>query len=229
MSVESAFDEEELDALAAEYVLGLTPPEAQAEVKLRLKRDPEFASSIAAWQERLVRLADDIKPQKPPRTLKQELTQSLFGQGRARSAASVFGWQFLSFAALAAAVFISVTDLKVMPASQLQVFATTLENEAEGLRLIAIFDPLRSEIAVGLIEGVTRSGRSLQLWAIAPNATPVSLGLVSSTGPTRLAIPDNLSAQLNDLTFMLSDEPSGGASAGVPTGEILAASGMSSF
>jgi anti-sigma-K factor RskA len=222
MSIEGAFEDDDIDALAAEYVLGLTPLEEQAEVRLRILRDPAFAQAVCNWQERFTRMTDDIKPQKPPRKLKASLNARLFGRGGGRSGGgAVWFWQLVSFAALAFAVYISVSDLAVDTPSDPPVFATTIENAVEGVRILAVYDPLRDEVAVRRLEGGPRAGRVLEFWAIAPDAAPVSLGVLPEAAVARLPLAEDLADQAGALTFAISDEPPGGSPKGAPTGDIL--------
>jgi anti-sigma-K factor RskA len=224
MSIDGAFEDDDIDALAAEFVLGLTPIEEQAEVRLRILRDPAFAEAVRNWQERFTRMTDDIKPQKPPRKLKANLNARLFGRGGGRGGAGgVWFWQLISFAALAFAAYISLNDLAVDTPSDPPVFATTIENAVEGVRLLAVYDPLREEVAVRRLEGGPRPGRVLEFWAIAPDAAPVSLGGLPEAEVARLPLAPALASQAGALTLAISDEPPGGSPTGAPTGDILGA------
>ncbi|TRW97287.1 hypothetical protein FNJ84_07120 [Paracoccus sp. M683] len=58
--------EEETQALAAEYALGLLRDDDLQTARQRLASDPAFAAAIRDWQERLAPLADDLTPVMPP-------------------------------------------------------------------------------------------------------------------------------------------------------------------
>lgn len=224
MSAGEDIEEEDADALAAEYVLGLTPPDAQPALRQRLARDAAFAAAVAGWQESFVRLTDDIKPQKPPRKLKTALKRRLFGRSAQDSGPRLWVWQVVSFAALATAAYISLNDLRIEPRANPPVFVAALDNAVEGLRVLVVYDPLRGEVALRRLEGGAAAGRALEFWAIPPGADPVSLGVLPATEQVRIVLPESLAAQAPQLTFAISDEPQGGSPTGAPTGQILGAS-----
>lgn len=62
-----------------------------------------------------------------------------------------------------------------------------------------------------------------ELWAIAGDAAPVSLGVVPENGRITLTLPDALrGSPQSGLVLALSDEPPGGSPTGAPTGDVLA-------
>jgi anti-sigma-K factor RskA len=74
------------------------------------------------------------------------------------------------------------------------------------------------------IAGEAPAGRVLELWLIAADGVPVSLGVLPETAEARLAVPALLQeALVPGVTLAITDEPPGGAPGGVPTGTVLAA------
>jgi anti-sigma-K factor RskA len=57
----------------------------------------------------------------------------------------------------------------------------------------------------------------LELWLIAQDGVPVSLGLLAAGGETVLVPPADLAAQLPGATLAVSAEPPGGSPTGSPT------------
>ncbi|MFK7867637.1 MAG: anti-sigma factor [Roseobacter sp.] len=224
MTTPNGSKKEEMEALAAEFVLGLTPSEEQAETRLRLIRDHEFAAAVADWRHLFATLTNEIKPLKPPKKLKSSLLRRVFGKGAGSGGAPLMIWQAISFGSLALAAYISVADLSFRQQETPPLYATTIENAVEGLRIIAVYDPLRGVVAFNRLEGAPREGRVLQVWAILPNSAPVSLGLFSSSVRAEFDLPEAIAAQSSELTFAISDEPEGGAVSGAPSGDVLGAS-----
>lgn len=223
MNTDAGFEGEDLDALAAEYVLGLTPPEEQAEVRLRLSADPAFAAMVANWQERFTRLTDDIKPRRPPRKLKAAISRRMFGHGtRQQKGPSLWMWQAISFAALGLAAYMSYTDLEVEPPVAPPVFLAAIQNADAGVDLIVVYDPLRRSVGVRQLRTSAPDGRVLELWAIAPGSAPVSLGVLSDAENTQFPLPEVLADQAAAFIFAVSDEPEGGSPSGAPSGGMLA-------
>lgn len=215
---------EEMEALAAEFVLGLTPSEEQAETRLRLIRDQEFAAAVADWRQLFAALTNEIKPLKPPKKLKSSLLRRVFGKGSGSGGAPLMIWQAISFGSLALAAYISIADLGFSQQETPPLYAATIENAVEGLRVITVYDPLRGTVALNRLEGAPREGRTLQVWAILPNSAPVSLGRFSSSARAEFALPDAIANQSSELTFAISDEPAGGSASGAPSGDVLGAS-----
>lgn len=57
---------DDLDSLAAEYVLGTLDGEARAEVRARMQDDPALCRSVEAWEARLSGLSAEETPLEPP-------------------------------------------------------------------------------------------------------------------------------------------------------------------
>ena len=62
-------EEEDIDGLAAEYVLGSLDPAERAEVDARRKDDASLAAAIEAWQRRLGPLSEQVPGVEPPNHL----------------------------------------------------------------------------------------------------------------------------------------------------------------
>ena len=60
---------DELDLLAAEFVLGTLEPEERARVKKTLARDLALQEAIERWEKRLADLSPDDSPAEPPESL----------------------------------------------------------------------------------------------------------------------------------------------------------------
>ncbi|MDW4499534.1 anti-sigma factor [Sulfitobacter sp. D35] len=214
---------EDFDGLAAEYALGLTPPNELAEVRDRTFYQPDFADAVAAWHERLAAMTDDIGPVKPPRRVKRAIATRLFGGGRVPVFSRAGLWQGVSLAALALAAFLGWQTLQ--PPGSVPLFATQIAGDE--VTVLAVYDPVRDGLALNRIAGDARPGRVLEVWAIAPDAAPVSLGLLPEDGMIHVPFPDDLKPIASQLTLAVSDEPPGGSPTGAPTGDVLAAGEVS--
>mgnify|MGYP000881567588 CR=1 FL=1 len=72
------------------------------------------------------------------------------------------------------------------------------------------------------LEGAPATGRSLELWLIAGNEAPVSLGVLPQDAASRITLPAALRGKLVGSVLAISDEPEGGSPTGAPTGAVLA-------
>ncbi|XDA97500.1 anti-sigma factor [Sulfitobacter sp. LCG007] len=214
---------EEFDALAAEYALGLTPEGERKAVRERSFRNPDFANAVALWHERLAAMTDDIDPVRPPRRVERAIRARLFGAGHVPLLRRAGFWQGGSLAAIALAGFIGFRQLD--QGAPVPIYATQITGEE--VTVLAVYDPLRDGLALNRTAGNARPGRVLEVWAIAPDAAPVSLGLLPESGTVHVQLPEDLKPIAGQLTLAVSDEPPGGSPTGSPTGDVLAAGEVS--
>jgi len=219
-------------ALAGEYVLGLLG-EAEVEAfEARLLTDPALRDLVAEWAEAVVPMADgeDVPP---PGTTWLNIEQTLFGN----EAKSVPFWRKLGigqavFGAMAAAglAFVVINggllQPDVPPRSQAPVMradlAAQIAAEDASLVVAALYDSRTGEMRLNAVAGEMPTARARELWVIAGNSAPQSLGLLEVSGATVLYVPDALRGQMAGALLAISDEPFGGSPTGAPTGAVLA-------
>ena len=68
------------DALAAEFVLRLLPPDEEAACAARVAPDPAFAAAVARWQAAFSALDREFAPMAPPPRLLAAVEERLFGR-----------------------------------------------------------------------------------------------------------------------------------------------------
>ena len=212
------------DLIAAELALGLLEGDALMQASPRAARDPEFAALIVGWQERLVAMTDAIGPVAPPKRLKKRLLKELFDAPRVPLSERLWVWKGLTLAAVALAAYLGIQQLG--PEVNPTLYATQLTGEAVPLQVLAVLDPARGDVALSRVAGVEAAGRAFEIWAIVPDAPPVSLGLLQAGATMRVMIPENLRNRGAEITLAISDEPAGGSPTGAPTGDVLAAAAL---
>lgn len=202
---------EQDDALAAEYVLGVLDLPDRIAAEARAAQDAAFAARITAWEDRLADLNDGFA-QAPAPNLMPQIEARLFGKP-APKRRPLFGW--LTGALTAAAVAIAAVAF-LAPAPQAPLVAT-LGGEADPLRFEARYNG--AQLIVARVAGTPApQGQVQELWIIAPDAAPVSLGLLGD-GPLVVDYPETP----DGWTLAVSLEPAGGSPTGAPTGPVLAA------
>ena len=77
--------EDDIDGLAAEYVLGSLGPAERAEVEARRRTDASLAAAIEAWQRRLAPLAELSPELEPPPHLFDRIVSRISALGSERS------------------------------------------------------------------------------------------------------------------------------------------------
>jgi anti-sigma-K factor RskA len=201
--------QEEDDALAAEYVLGVQDMAERAKVEARIKSDPAFAARVTQWETRLSGMNDGFPETKAPNLLPQ-IEARLFPLPERPARRGLF-WLFAPLAAalaLAAIFFLTPRDATLV--ATLQTEDAALAYEARHLG-----DTLTITRVAGL---PAAAGQVHELWIIAPDAAPVSLGLLAD-GPLTVQYP----MPPRGWTLAVSIEPAGGSPTGAPTGPVIIA------
>lgn len=196
------------DLLAAEYVLGVLSLPDRMEFEARLKSDPKLAAAVESWQLRLLPLNDHTAAVAPSAGLLTQIEARLFPAPPRRP---WFANLWAGAGIVAATLLVAVFFLTAPPQP---IFTATLAaNASEVSYLVEVSD-------AGI--ALTRSGpapdatQSHELWLIAGDAAPVSLGLIADTP---LPLPATLQP---GMILAVSLEPAGGSNTGAPTGPVLA-------
>lgn len=210
------------DTLAAEYVLGVLDNRARAEAQRRIARERGFAALVEAWQMKLVPWGDDIAPVQPPLDVWNRINAALPAERTAGPSfwSSVMLWRWLTAGAGALALA-SVFALFVVINQPAQRPLMAAIDGGGHHHFVATVD--RGTIAVMPAAYAADPVRVPELWLIAPNDKPRSLGVVRADATTTIAIPDNLRPfATGQSTLAISLEPPGGSTTGAPTGPVIA-------
>ena len=226
---------DDIDGLAAEYVLGSLDVEERRDVAARRRTDAALDHAIKAWETRLGPLGDRIPGIEPPPYVFRRLADRLWArQGpsikptRARRALAVGA---CALAACLALVVVWLRDLPGIPTTliaQLQRSAagTELEdgpNVWTPFRFEVSFDFRASTIVVSPVAAAASSTRHYQLWLMPlDRGPPISLGMIAlpdtTTSPWLATYPPD---DLLTTTLAVSLEPAGGSPIGVPSGPLV--------
>jgi anti-sigma-K factor RskA len=225
------------EGLAAEYALGTLSLEERAEVDRRLRREPELALAVAAWERRLDPLVGAIPPVPAPPQAYQAIRARIGGAesvqppNRARTAEIVDLQRRLSrwrraaigAAAIAASLVAFVAIRETAPIRD-EKFVAVLEGDDRNPAFVAAVSTKDKSIMVLSVRQLAPSpGHSHELWAIGgDNSAPRSLGLLSARSrfpAEKIGAVDP--AGLRQTTFAISVEPEGGSPTGQPTGPVV--------
>lgn len=200
---------EELDALAGEYVLGVLALPERLAAEARVKRDPAFAAAVARWEARFDGLNDGFAPVTPPAHLLGQIEARLFPPAP-RPQRRWLGW---ALGGLAAAALGLAVVLFAPPATD--TIVAELGSTETGLAYEARHDG--QMLRITRIAGTgPAAGQDHELWIIAPNAAPVSLGLLGDQ-----ALQVEYPAPPAGWVLAVSVEPAGGSPTGAPTGPVI--------
>lgn len=209
---------------AAEYALGVLQGNARAAFAKRIENEPALAALVRQWDEHFADFASEIAEEKPPEHVEKALEKRLFPAEQKVSFWNSLGlWRGLTVASLAAAVAIGTWSLRPLPdAPADKALVAQVAGEQGSVKLAAYYNPANGELRLNRVEGAAVPGRALELWIIAGQDAPVSLGLLSDAANTRVIVPEALRAKFPKGVLAVSDEPAGGSTTGAPTGAVLA-------
>ena len=207
---------EVLDLLAAEFVLGTMTGAARRRFARWIVADPFVARRVRGWEERLAGLAFRAEPVAPTpavwAAIERRIGPSQQGRWRALLAAMVavtvigLGWYLWQEQRVAP----PQAQALIADAAGQALWQVAYAADGEHLEVTAVGDFRHPDT------------RSLELWALPPDAAPVSLGLMPAQGSKQLAIDERQRAALGlAANVAVSDEPLGGSPTGAPTGAVL--------
>jgi anti-sigma-K factor RskA len=197
------------DALAAEYVLGVLDLAERSAAEARIKSDAAFAAMVADWESRLSGLNDDFAEMPAPNLLPR-IEARLFPVA-AKPQRSFFGW----FAGAAFAATLAIAAITLWPSTPVPELTATLQGEGQALVIAAAYAD--GEITVTRTGGTEAAAGSVyELWLIAGENAPVSLGLIEGESTTH-----PLADLPEGAVLAISLEPTGGSPTGQPTGPVL--------
>lgn len=230
------------DVLAGEYVLGVLDAEARRAFAARLARDPALAREVAAWQQRLAPLLDQIEPVVPPLGLWHRIRTHV-GLSQAPSAAAPLPvWERLNFwrgvsvagfAATAASLLALVATQRPphghehMVPHPITMVASMTQADGARVFMTAVDADACTLLLMPMPDAKVPAGKVPELWLLASNGPPHSLGVSDSVHTQAFVIPVALRAGLKpDTKLAVSIEPHGGSPTGAPTGDVIAAGSL---
>ena len=223
----------DIQALAAEYVLGSLDATERTAVAARRLREPDLDAAITDWERRLAPLAETIAAVPPP--------PDLFGRIEARIASplpipdvasllrSRNRWRTAAMSAMAAAAALllavgGVEYGRLGAPETPQNFVAVFQKDNTSPAFVLAVDLATRTLSVRRVAAELPAGKSYQLWIAADPLGPGmhSLGLVNAAG-VQQAIAKIDPAVVEKATFGVSLEPEGGSPTGQPTGPAFVA------
>ena len=233
-------EREDIDMLAAEYVLGTLDAAERTAVAARRQREPDLDAAIEAWQRRMSPLDEGIAPVPPPREMLERIEARLDGP-RATDRVGVSGdgarigtlerrvafWRratAMAGAVAAALALVLVMRDTLLPGPPQNFVAVFQKDDQQPAFLLAI-DLKTRELVIRPVTAEPLQQRTYQLWILDQQVSPVpsSLGLIDASlkEPTRKTVASIDPEVLKRATFGISEEPPGGSPTGRPTGPAL--------
>ncbi|MBF9034530.1 hypothetical protein HKCCE2091_09785 [Rhodobacterales bacterium HKCCE2091] len=213
--------------LAAEYALGLLDrPEAEA-FEARMAAEPALRALYAEWEERFAALTDELPEVAPPGSTYDDIEDRLFPLQKRR--AGGMGWLrgLVGAGVLVAALAVAVLFFAPGEPAVVADFRADLTHPAfDTIGVGATDDGVFHLILFDYVE--PPEGSDYELWLVAGDEPPVSLGLVprGETGDYWTELPPEITAAFAGGAVAVSVEPAGGSPTGAPSDQILDAVGF---
>ena len=225
------------DLLIAEYVLGVLSREERERVEAMIALEPRHQRALAQWQEQFAEWLGQLPVSSPPAGTWGRIEQRLFA-GASHSPSRVSGWWNSlglwrwTTAALAAGLLASVLTLQQpvpRPTSGPALLARLEQSDGTTL-FAATINPDRRSVLFVNTGRADWPGKSAEVWVIAADGKPRSLGLLPANAPATLNVAPPLADLLaSGAVLAITLEPLNGSPSGLPTGPVVAQGKISSL
>ncbi len=229
---------EDDDLRLAEYALGVLDAGERKAVETQVATTAGYAQRLAEWDTHLSPMLEEIADAAPPEYVWARIRDSLGHTApaepgaRSRSAGGIWDslalWRWFSVGSLAAVLCMAALLAVMRPVeSDLQpgdaMLSAALQLESGQTVYTATLDASRRSLIVVPTAEIQLEGRDAELWLIAGDLPPQSLGLLPADRAVRLAVPEELRSLADaSSVFAISLEPPGGSPTGLPTGPVVA-------
>lgn len=226
----------EAEAFAAEHALGVLDARERAEAEMRMARDPAFAADVDAWRQRLAPMLDSIESVTAPQGVWTRIEAMLPANDNGAVMNKLRFWRnaavggFALAAASLAGVVVQVTEPPVTveapasaPGQMLNASLTATSGQPQPL-FVAAYDPDRKALIItSLLPPGADRDKVNQLWLIAGQDKPRSLGLIEPGKAKVIALPLDVMARMSaGAKLAVSIEPEGGSKdPNGPSGPII--------
>ena len=209
-------------------MLGVLDEPERKRCALRVAQEPVFAALVTDWEERLSGLNRDFTDVAPPDAVKRALDHRLFGSVTTTASSGFWSslrfWRILAGAALAGLAALAVVLVyQPQQSSEAESLVAALASNETDARFVALFDATTNQLRVIHVAGETPPDGDFELWLIAGDDPPRSLGLVGAVGERAPAVSAPLRQVFAEgVTLAVSVEPPGGSPTDAPTGPVIA-------
>ena len=221
-------DPDEIDMLAAEYVLGTLDGAEREDVAVRLGTEAELVRAVRDWEDRLSPLIAGVPEVVPPAEVYAGILARIFGTAASRDAGGelvalrrgIRRWRSATagFALLAASLLAWVAIKETAPVPGGQRFTAVLQQDAGAPAMVVEIDLAERRLTVQPLAAAAPAGHSYELWLIAPSlGAPRSLGLVPGGAGTLRTLKSFDAAVITGATYAVTVEGPGGSPTGQPT------------
>jgi anti-sigma-K factor RskA len=218
-------DEDELEMLAGEYVLGVLDSSERRDVAARRLNELALDAAISRWERRLAPLSAYVAEVPPPQEVWERIERDLAAPPAADLTAALLArarrWKIAALAsgALAASLAVALISGEIRQNAAPQNFVAVLQKDAASPAFVVSVDLRTRELTVRPVSAVAPAGKSYELWIINDKlGAPQSLGVVQqadfTTNDKLRAYPPEV---VKTSLFAVTVEPEGGSPNGKPS------------
>jgi anti-sigma-K factor RskA len=222
-------ERDDIDGLAAEYVLGTLDASERTQVAARRQREHHLDAAIADWERRLAPMADDIPAVEAPAGLFAKIEKQLASPAGGSQVVDLRRrlrrWRTVAAvaSAMAASLLVVIGLREAARPPTLSNFVAVFQKDDVSPAFLLTVDLQTRMLSVRMVAAEKPQDKSYQLWIVAdPTTGPQSLGLIEDGSEiTRRVLAAYDPAVVQKATFGVSLEPVGGSPTGKPTGPAL--------
>ncbi len=225
---------DDIDGLAAEYVLGTLTREERVSVAERRIAERPLDRAIEAWERRLGPLVETVAPVAPSANLYNKiraqigLSQHIVSlkareQQLARRAAR---WRnaFVGATAIAASLVGILGYRESFERKDARQYVAVLDTGSDMPGFLLTVDTRTNMAVITAVNPPKQSNKTYQVWMVSDKMPgPKSLGMVDRPGEMK-KMPMQSGPEMDlfmNASFAVSVEPMGGSPTGAPTGPVL--------
>ena len=225
---------DDIDGLAAEYVLGTLTREERQAVAGRRAADKALDRAIEAWERRLGPLVETVSPVAPSPNLYNKIraqiglsqhvvTLKSREQALARRANR---WRnaFAGATALAASLAGVLVYREAIPPKESTQYVAVFNTGSDMPAFLLTVDTKTLMCIITAVNPPQQTDKTYQVWMVSDKmAKPKSLGMVNEPGEMQMMPmrPGEDMDLLMNASFAVSVEPMGGSPTGSPTGPVM--------
>ncbi len=229
---------DDIDGLAAEYVLGTLDAGERAAVSARRQREPQLNAAIASWERRLAPLNEAIPDVAAAPGTWQKIEARITGAPRSTIASaevidlkrrlSLWRTSAIAASAIAASLILAVGVRELTPQPKPKNLVAVLQKDATSPAFLVTVNVEDRLMTVQPVDAKRQAGKSYELWIVHDSlGAPKSLGVIDDVSamqrPTLAAYKRDV---IEGATLAVSLEPEGGSPTGAPTGPVVFAGKM---
>ncbi|MEC9368204.1 MAG: anti-sigma factor [Pseudomonadota bacterium] len=225
-------DRDDMDLMAAEYVLGTLDARDHARAQGLVANDASFSNLVAAWERRLGPLSEAVPDMQPPQHLRSRIEAAIGGSAQVRNGVReaisnvaealerrLAVWRLGALAsgaaaALALALWFGGIEVPGRPQAPVQDrYVAMLMGDAGNYGFVITVEPKAEKLMVRCLVPDPPDNHDYELWLLKDGAEPKTLGIVPPGQFMYMPMPDRMDMPEPDkrIKLAVSLEPRGGA------------------